>query len=121
MDDKKLAYWLMDYVDREVTHRHSEMWRIGWKDAIEAREKGDEEGVNKCYQRMSEELGFIKGMLALAKWLNIQKSDYDTAFLDQQQEQRLLDLITAANGDEPEEQKVLDSKEEQRVEDCEEV
>ena len=106
MDDKKLAFWLMDYVDREVTHHHSEMWRIGWMDAVKAREKGDEEGVNKCYQQMSEELGFIKGMLALAKWLNIQKSDYDNVFLDSKQEQRLLDLIEATNGDQASEQTV---------------
>tara|TARA_E500000331_G_C17081897_1_gene637277 strand:+ start:324 stop:662 length:339 start_codon:yes stop_codon:yes gene_type:complete len=104
MDDKKLAFWLMDYVDREVQYRHTEMWRIGWMDAVKAREKGDEEGVHKCYQQMSEELGFIKGMLALAKWINTQKSCYDIQFLDSTQEQRLLDLITATNGEEPTEQ-----------------
>ena len=82
MSQETMAFWLMDYIEREFLYRLSKMDKV---------KSFDKEALFK------EQLGILKGVLQMANWLNGQSWAWDKNLLDEKQSKRLKDLIEAAN------------------------
>ena len=82
MSQETMAFWLMDYIEREFLYRLSKMDEV---------KSFDKESLFK------EQLGILKGVLQMANWLNGQSWAWDKNLLDEKQSKRLKDLIEAAN------------------------
>ena len=82
MSQETMAFWLMDYIEREFLYRLSKMDEV---------KSFDKEALFK------EQLGILKGVLQMANWLNGQSWAWDKNLLDEKQSKRLKDLIKAAN------------------------
>tara|TARA_Y100000817_G_scaffold312580_1_gene306789 strand:- start:757 stop:1008 length:252 start_codon:yes stop_codon:yes gene_type:complete len=82
MSQETMAFWLMDYIEREFLYRLSKMDEV---------KSFDKESLFK------EQLGILKGVLQMANWLNGQSWAWDKNLLDEKQSKRLKDLIKAAN------------------------
>lgn len=82
MSQETMAFWLMDYIEREFLYRLSKMDEV---------KSFDKEALFK------EQLGILKGVLQMANWLNGQSWAWDKNLLDEKQSKRLKDLIEAAN------------------------
>ena len=82
MSQETMAFWLMDYIEREFLYRRSKMDEV---------KSFDKEALFK------EQLGILKGVLQMANWLNGQSWAWDKNLLDKKQSKRLKDLIEAAN------------------------
>ena len=82
MSQETMAFWLMDYIEREFVYRLSKMDEV---------KSFDKEALFK------EQLGILKGVLQMANWLNGQSWAWDKNLLDEKQSKRLKDLIEAAN------------------------
>ena len=82
MSQETMAFWLMDYIEREFLYRLSKMDEV---------KSFDKEALFK------EQLGILKGVLQMANWLNGQSWAWDKNLLDEKQPKRLKDLIEAAN------------------------
>ena len=82
MSQETMAFWLMDYIEREFLYRRSKMDEV---------KSFDKEALFK------EQLGILKGVLQMANWLNGQSWAWDKNLLDEKQSKSLKDLIKAAN------------------------
>ena len=82
MSQETMAFWLMDYIEREFIYRLSKMDEV---------KSFDKKALFK------EQLGILKGVLQMANWLNGQSWAWDKNLLDEKQSKRLKDLIKAAN------------------------
>lgn len=92
---EKFAFWMMDFVEHEVIDRTTMIQKYGHVDAMNASKEGNDEAMHKAYRMASEELGVLKGVLKMARWVNSSNSWNGIRLLNDEQLDRLNSLISA--------------------------